>query len=105
MSGHEIETRYDVFKLADTFYRKVSSKKLLSPIFEAHIDEWLKHIIRFTDFWETNLFFVRKFKGNSLLKHQIVATTEAHPINELHFGTWLNIWFVTTDELFVGENA
>jgi hemoglobin len=26
-------------------------------------------------------------------------------INELHFGTWLNLWFQTIDELFDGEMA
>ncbi len=77
----------------------------MSPIFESHIDDWPKHIIRLTDFWETNLFFVRKFKGNPLLKHQIVDAAEENSINELHFGTWLNLWFETTDELFIGEKA
>lgn len=105
MRPKTLENRDDVYKLVDTFYKKVRSNELLSPIFESHIDDWPKHIIRLTDFWETNLFFVRKFKGNPLLKHQIVDAAEENSINELHFGTWLNLWFETTDELFIGEKA
>ena len=101
----EIENRADVFNLVDTFYKKVRKDELLSPIFESHIDDWPKHIERLTDFWETNLFFVRKFKGNPMLKHQIVDAASGYTINEHHFGAWLNLWFHTIDDLFVGERA
>lgn len=105
MSLRKIENRDDVFELVDTFYGKVRSNELLSPIFEMHINDWPEHLDYLTDFWETNLFFVRKFKGNPLLKHQIVDASCNYTINELHFGTWLNLWFETTDELFKGEKA
>jgi len=101
----EIENRDDVFKLVDTFYKKIRSNELLRPIFETHIDDWQRHLNRLTDFWETNLFFVHKFKGNHLVKHQIVDATLKHAINQQHFGTWLNLWFETTNELFIGEKA
>jgi len=101
----EIENREDVFALVDTFYKKVRSNTLLGSIFENHIDDWPKHLERLTDFWETNLFFVRKFKGNPMLKHQIVDAKAGHTINEQHFGIWLNLWFETIDELFLGEKA
>lgn len=101
----EIENRADVFNLVDTFYKKVRVDEFLGPIFEAHIDDWPRHIDRLTDFWETNLFFVRKFKGNPMLKHQIVDAAAGYTINEHHFGTWLNLWFHTIDDLFVGERA
>jgi len=101
----EIENRDDVFILVDTFYNKVRKNELLGPIFEAHISDWPKHIERLTDFWETNLFFVRKFKGNPLIKHQIVDAKAGYKIDELHFGTWLNLWFETIDQLYQGEKA
>ena len=101
----EMENREDVFALVDTFYKKIRNNELLGPIFENHIDDWPKHLEHLTDFWETNLFFVRKFKGNPMLKHQIVDTAEGHTINEHHFGVWLNLWFETIDELFLGEKA
>jgi len=101
----EIEERQDVFNLVDTFYTKVRANQLLGPIFENHIHDWPKHLDRLTDFWETNLFFLRKFKGNPLLKHQIVDAAAGHSINEQHFGVWLNLWFETVDQLFHGEKA
>ncbi|TMM57522.1 group III truncated hemoglobin [Maribacter algarum] len=101
----EITDREDVFDLVETFYTKVRSNELLGPIFENHIDDWPKHLDRLTDFWETNLFFIRKFKGNPLLKHQIVDAGAGYSIDEHHFGVWLNLWFETVDQLFKGEKA
>jgi len=101
----EILNRDDVFNLVDVFYTKVRANELLGPIFENHISDWPKHLERLADFWETNLFFIRKFKGNPLLKHQIVDAAAAYTIDEQHFGIWLNLWFETIDQLFYGEKA
>ncbi|MEM9363449.1 MAG: group III truncated hemoglobin [Bacteroidota bacterium] len=101
----EIESREDVFELVDTFYAKVREDDLLGPIFNKHIKDWPKHLERLTDFWETNLFFVRKFKGNPMLKHRLVDAASNYTINKMHFGVWLNHWFQTIDGLFVGEKA
>ncbi len=105
MKQKEIEDRDDVYQLVDEFYIKIRADDLLGPIFETHIDDWPKHLDRLTDFWETNLFFVRKFKGNPMLKHQLVDAVSGHTINEHHFGRWLNLWFSTVDGLFKGEKA
>ncbi len=105
MEQKEIEDRADVYHLVDTFYIKIREDDLLGPIFEKHIKDWPKHLERLTDFWETNLFFIRKFKGNPLLKHQLVDAAAGHTINEHHFGRWLNLWFETIDALFTGEKA
>lgn len=105
MEKKEIQGREDVYNLVDSFYKEIRKDELLSPIFNAHISDWPQHLERLTDFWETNLFFVRKFKGNPLLKHQIVDAACGYSINEHHFGRWLNLWFFTVDDLFVGEKA
>lgn len=105
MLKKEIMNRADVNRLVEVFYIKVRANDLLGPIFETHIVDWPKHLDRLTDFWETNLFFVRKFKGNPLLKHQLVDAASGRKINELHFGIWLNLWFETVDELFHGQKA
>ncbi len=101
----EIRTRKDVFELVNVFYTKIRANQVLGPIFEKHIQNWPKHIERLTDFWETNLFFVRKFKGNPLLKHQIVDAASNYTLDEKHFGIWLNLWFETLDDLFHGEKV
>ncbi len=66
-----IETREDLQVLVNTFYSKIRKDALLGPIFNTHISEesmasiiWMK----LTDFWETNLFGVRKFKGSPTTK-------------------------------------
>jgi hemoglobin len=58
-----------------------------------------------TDFWETQLFFVSKFKGNPSLKHQMVDAQNNHSIDSIHFGVWLNHWFETLDTFFIGDRA
>ncbi len=101
----DITTREDVNTLVRTFYGKVRQDELLGPIFNSVIDDWEAHFELLTDFWETNLFFRKKYKGNPLQKH--VDVDEAHDgvINEMHFGVWLNLWYQTLDTLFEGEVA
>lgn len=59
----EIQTRTDVYQLVDCFYKKVRRDTLLGPIFNQAIDDWLKHLQRLTDFWETNLFLCQNSKA------------------------------------------
>lgn len=101
----EIVNRQDVFTLVTTFYDKVRKDPLLGPIFNTAITDWDKHLQHLTNFWESNLFFVKKYTGNPLQKHVAVDNSNNNSINEMHFGVWLNLWFQTIDELFVGERA
>ena len=94
-----------MFFLVDTFYTKIRADDLLGPIFNDVIDDWPSHLERLTDFWETNLFFVNKFKGNPVRKHQEVDAKNKQTINSLHFGVWLNYWIETLETHFTGERA
>ena len=73
----EIKTRKDVSILVHTFYDKIRKDDLLGPIFNSHIaeDQWPEHLEKLTDFWETNLFGIPKFKGNPSQKHLNVMKT------------------------------
>ena len=102
---NDISNREDIYKLVTTFYGKIRKDKVLGPIFNAHIKDWEPHFERLTDFWETNLFFQKKFKGNPLLKHQLVDAASGNKITAYHFGIWLNHWFNTLDTLFEGTNV
>ena len=102
---HDIQNRADVHLLVTTFYAKIRKDELLGPIFNAKIKDWPHHLEHLTDFWETNLFFVAKYKGNPLEKHAEVDAAENNTITELHFGIWLNHWMQTLEELFKGEKA
>lgn len=101
----DLENRADVYKLVSAFYTEVRKDELLGPIFNRHIIDWPEHLERLTDFWETNLFYVAKFRGNPMQVHQKVDAAENYTINEMHFGVWLNLWFKTLDSLFEGEKS
>lgn len=102
-----INDREDISKLVDTFYSKIRKNELLGPIFNRHISEeqWPEHLKQLTDFWETNLFGIAKFKGSPSAKHKKVDQNMNHTINQTHFGVWLQLWFETIDQLFEGELA
>ena len=102
-----IECQEDIQLLVNTFYSKIRKDELLGPIFNSHISEnqWPHHLIKLTDFWETNLFGVRKFKGSPTQKHLKVDENLDYRIDALHFGKWLNLWVETINELFTGERA
>ena len=101
----DIQSREDIAILVRTFYPKVRENELLGPIFNTLIKDWETHLELLTDFWETNLFFVKKYSGNPLEKHVEVDKIYNNKINELHFGTWINMWHHTIDELFEGDIA
>ncbi|MBQ4821138.1 group III truncated hemoglobin [Aquimarina sp. MMG016] len=101
----DIQNREDIHTLVSLFYKKVRSEKQLAPIFNKMITNWDEHINRLTDFWETNLFFVAKFKGNPIKKHQEADVAVNNSITNEHFGIWLRLWINTLDELYKGELA
>lgn len=102
---NDIQNREDVFFLVSTFYDKVKNNKEIGAFFNETIHDWPAHIEKLTDFWETNLFFVSKFRGNPMLAHQQVDQNFNHSIEMKHFGEWLNMWFATIDEHFEGDRA
>ncbi|CAL2063219.1 group III truncated hemoglobin [Tenacibaculum sp. 190524A05c] len=107
MAKKQIENREDVFVLVSTFYDKIKKDDVIGEFFLETIpeEEWDDHLLKLTDFWETNLFFVRKFKGNPIKAHRDVDANFNNAIQQEHFGRWLQLWFSTVDELFSGEKA
>ncbi|MDG1475880.1 MAG: group III truncated hemoglobin [Vicingaceae bacterium] len=103
----EIENRSDIEKLVYTFYSRIRKDSLLGPIFNQHIPEekWPEHLSKLSDFWETNLFGIAKFKGNPTQKHINVDRNLNYTVEQKHFGQWINLWFQTIDDLFIGERA
>lgn len=105
MDKKDITSRDDIANLVNTFYGKIRQDELLGPIFNSVINDWDSHLELLTDFWETNLFFVKKYAGNPLQKHVAVDKQFNNSINEFHFGTWLTIWHQTIDTMFEGSVA
>jgi hemoglobin len=82
-----ISSRNDISLLVNTFYSKIREDEMLGPIFNKHIpeDKWPEHLSKLSDFWESNLFDVRKFKGNPSAKHINVDKNSGHTIEQVEF--------------------
>ena len=101
----DIENRADISALVHTFYDKIRADEEIGSYFNELIKDWDSHLEKLTDFWETNLFGIRKFKGNPIAVHNKVDEHFNGQINANEFGIWLNYWFQTLDALFEGENV
>ncbi len=102
---NDIQNREDVFLLVSSFYKKVRANQKIGHFFNDTIEDWPGHLEKLTDFWETNLFMVSKFRGNPMKAHKEVDQEFNNSIEQAHFGEWLNLWYQTLDELFEGERA
>lgn len=101
----QIENRADVSFLVHQFYAKIRADKEIGFYFNMVIKDWDAHLEKLTDFWETNLFAVKKYKGNPHAVHNEVDTHFDGKITANEFGIWLNHWAQTLDEHFEGENV
>jgi hemoglobin len=101
----DIENRADISVLVHTFYDKIRVDEEIGHYFNELIKDWDAHLEKLTDFWETNLFTIRKYKGNPIAVHNKVDENFNGEISSNEFGIWLNYWFQTLDSLFEGENA
>ena len=100
-----IENRDDLTLLVHSFYTKIRADKEIGFLFNETITNWDEHLEKLTDFWEMNLFAIKKYKGNPITVHNEVDKHFDHRISPNEFGIWLNLWFETLDELFEGENV
>lgn len=101
----QIENRTDIAFLVNTFYAKIRADKEIGYFFNTMIEDWSEHLEKLTDFWETNLFAIRKYKGNPHLVHNKIDNFFEGKITSNEFGIWLNHWSQTLDEHFEGENV
>lgn len=100
-----IENRDDLTLLVHSFYAKIRADKEIGFFFNETITNWEEHLEKLTDFWEMNLFAIKKYKGNPIEAHNKVDNHFDNRISPNEFGIWLNLWFETLDELFEGENV
>ena len=101
----DILDRNDISLLLHTFYNKIRTNTEIGHFFNETINDWDGHLEKLTDFWENNLFAIRKYYGNPVAAHVEVDEKFKYTINPNIFGLWLNLWFETLDELFEGENV
>ena len=101
----DIENRADISVLVHQFYDKIRADAEIGFYFNSMITDWDAHLEKLTDFWETNLFTIRKYKGNPIEVHNKVDEHFDGQISSNEFGIWLNYWLQTLDSLFEGENV
>ncbi len=101
----QIENREDISLLVHNFYAKIRTDKEIGHFFNEMISDWDEHLEKLTDFWEMNLFAVRKYNGNPIEAHIKVDEHFDNVITPNEFGLWLNLWLETIDELYDGDNA
>lgn len=101
----DIESRDDVERLVRAFYEKAMADTMIGYLFTdvAHLD-LEAHVPVITSFWETMLFDgVQTYGGGAFAPH-----ARLHAKSELrggHFRRWVQLWWETVDERFVGERA
>ncbi|MDT0605538.1 group III truncated hemoglobin [Croceitalea rosinachiae] len=105
MSKMLIKSRKEVNLLVKKFYEKVREDSEIGHFFIETIIDWLEHLEKLTDFWETNLFLVKNYKDNPLQVHADLDKKMNYTISNYHFGIWLRHWISTIDVNFTGENA
>jgi hemoglobin len=87
--------------LIDAFYRRVRRDVRLGPIFEAHVKDWDEHSERLTDFWSSLMLTSGRYKGNPFATHRPFAAA----LDPELFERWLELWQISTDEMFPAEIA
>jgi hemoglobin len=90
-----IESRFtedEISRLVDHFYAKVREDASLGPVFNEAVKNWDAHLALLKDFWTTVLMTSGRYKGNPMLAHFRL------PIEERHFGRWLQLFSETACE-------
>lgn len=97
----DLASRSDIARLVNVFYDRVRADDLLGPIFDdvAHVD-WVEHLPKMYDFWESVLFGTAVFKGNPLAVHTALARLA--PMTHREFDRWVGLFQATVDDLFTG---
>ncbi|MBA5628378.1 group III truncated hemoglobin [Moheibacter lacus] len=96
----DIEKLDDVKVLVDTFYGKVRQDELIGGIFNDIIqDRWPEHLEKMYKFWQTVLLEEHTYSGRPFVPHLKM------PIEKEHFDRWLELFFATVDELYLGQKA
>ena len=100
----DIKNRADIELLVENFYIKVKSDKLIGHFFtEVAQINWEKHLPLMTNFFENIIFFSGNYTGNPMNLH--LHLNENKAIQRKHFTRWQKLFFITLDELYIGEKT
>ena len=100
----DIETRDDLEKMLEAFYKKVFKDDLISHFFIEVVPLNLEtHIPAITDFWESVLLDGRGYRKNVMEIHLDISKKSR--IGKAHLDRWVKIFSETVDEFFEGAKA
>jgi len=96
---HPTITPEQISTLVDQFYQRVHTSELLAPIFEQQTaEDWEKHLEKMKAFWRSVLLRTGEYKGKPVPVHQ-----RLQGITTRHFDEWLNLFSITSAEVFLSE--
>ena len=100
----DIQSRKDIEHLINSFYEKVKKDDTIGFIFNdiARVN-WEQHLPLIYDFWETLLLDAASYHKNAMEVHYTL--NRKIPLEEKHFQRWLQLFFETVNELFIGNIA
>lgn len=84
-------TENDIVLLVRDFYASVRRDDMLGPVFEAHVDDWDKHLVKLVHFWSSILLRTGRYTGNPMQKHVALPG-----LNPALFERWLALFQATT---------
>ena len=94
MARGELCTEEEITTLVHNFYDRVRADAMLGPIFDAHIDDWDKHLAIMVQFWSSMLLGTGSYSGTPMPKHVALPDLKADL-----FTQWLALFHQTTREL------
>ena len=71
----------------------------IGPLFNQEVQSWEAHLALLKDFWPSVLLATGRYKGNPLVAHFRL------PIEEKHFGRWLDLFAETASEVMLPQHA
>ena len=83
-------TEQEITRLVHEFYAKVRRDEVLGPIFNAHIQDWDRHLAKLVDFWSSVLLRTGRFTGAPMPKHAALPGLSADL-----FHRWLALFHET----------
>ena len=96
----DIQNLNDIKLMVDTFYGKVREDEQLKDIFNTVIQSrWPEHLEKMYRFWQTVLLDEHTYYGSPFVPHAKL------PVDATHFERWLQLFYETVDEKFIGERA
>lgn len=99
-SRRPLQSRQDIEELVQKFYARVRTDELIGPVFNDQAKvHWGEHLPKITNFWCDLLLGENTYQGRPFPPH-IKLNLKVE-----HFERWIQLFFLTVDENFVGLKA